>query len=357
MDVLDDTQGDVNLGEEVEEQSQPEVQIEKGDIPAREAAISTKSQMEGKDDRQPRSTVLVTPAIQHMLKEANISINEVKGTGKDGRITKDDVQRHISASKGINAQKTSEELEPMNDQEISLTPTENAMFAAMTESLKIPHFLFTHTIDFTGLNERRSELNARTKASEGTTSVKLTPLPFIMKAISQALLQFPKLNSHLDTVSNHSKPRLLLKRQHNFGLAIDTPKGLLVPVVRGVERHSIQSLAAEIWRLNQLAQAGRLAPDHFRNATFIVSNIGSIGGDAVAPVILAPMVGIVGIGRTRQMPVFVNAKGREEVVKREQITLSWSADHRVVDGATVARTAKLVEDAISDVERMNLEIG
>lgn len=234
-----------------------------------------------------------------------------------------------------------------NDQTVTLTPTENAMFGTMTESLKIPHFVFNHTIDFTSINRMRREFNASANA-------KLTPLPFIMKAVSRALSQFPRLNSHLDTTSSPRKPQLTLKSQHNFGLAVDSPKGLVVPVVRGVENHSIQSLAAEIKRLGELAQAGRLAPSDFKDATFVISNVGSIGGDSVAPVILSPMVGIVGLSRIREVPAFrKDDQGNDQIVKEEQMTLSWSADHRIIDGATVAKAAKLVESSIQGIEEID----
>lgn len=252
----------------------------------------------------------------------------------------------LSEKKTI-AAKISGSVGTSNDQTVTLTPTENAMFGTMTESLKIPHFLFNHAIDFTKVNQIRREFNA----SAGN---KLTPLPFIMKAVSQALSQFPRLNSNLDTTSIPKKPQLTMKSQHNFGLAVDSPKGLVVPVVRGVEKHSIQSLAAEIKRLGELAQAGRLAPGDFKDATFVISNVGSIGGDSVAPVILSPMVGIIGLGRIREVPVFrKDGHGNDQIVKEEQMTLSWSADHRIIDGATVARAAKAVEISIQGIEEID----
>ena len=295
------------------------------------------------EDTLPTRDAPITPAIRHMLKSANIDIKKVKGTGKDGRITKEDVENYISASQGTSALNSGSP----GDEVVALTRTEKAMFGSMTESLKIPHFLFTHTVDFTDVNQLRREYNANANTTPYSPSTKLTPVSFVMKAISQALTQFPKLNSHLDT-SMPGNPRLVQKAEHNFGLAVDTPKGLLVPVVRAVQKHSLQSLAAEIRRLSELAQAGRLSPADFQGATFIVSNIGSIGGDAVAPIILAPMVGIVGLGRLRETPAFQGDK----IVKQEQMTLSWSADHRVIDGATVAKAAKVAEGWLQDVERV-----
>ncbi|KAK5217819.1 hypothetical protein LTR72_009482 [Exophiala xenobiotica] len=351
LDVTDDTEGETSLAQSILEQPPTDTRAEQGDL-AKEVAATSPKPRSSEEATSAKSNALVTPAIRHMLKAGNIKIDQVNGTGKDGRITKDDVQRHISASKSTSTSKSSGTVGSTGDRVVTFTPTENAMFGSMTESLKIPHFLFTHSIDFTDTNKLRGDLNSNFSTKQG---VKLTPLPLIMKAVSQALAQFPKLNSHLDTTAE-SKPRLTLKAEHNIGLAIDTPKGLVVPVVRGVQNHTIPSLAAEIKRLSELAQAGRLAPDDFRGATFIVSNVGSIGGDAVAPVILAPMVGIVGVGRLREVPVFVkDAQGTDQILKREQMTLSWSADHRVIDGATAARAAKAAETWIQDVEKVKEE--
>ena len=349
--MADDAGGKSSLAESMLKQPPADTQAEQGNQ-AREVAATTPKSQIPEESTQSKNNALVTPAIRHMLKAADIDIDQVKGTGKDGRITKDDVQCHISASKSNSTSKSSGNVGSTGDQVVTFTPTENAMFGSMTESLKIPHFLFTHTIDFTDTNKLRGELKINASTKQRGTAVKLTPLPFIMKAVSQALTRFPRLNSHLDTTAG-SKPRLTLKSEHNFGLAIDTPKGLVVPVIRGVQNHTIPSLAADIKSLSELARAGRLATDDFRGATFIVSNVGSIGGDTVAPVILAPMVGIVGVGRLREVPVFVkDRQGKDQIVKREQITLSWSADHRIIDGATAARAAKAAETWIQDIAKI-----
>ena len=329
MDVSDDAQGDVSLAESMLEQTQPDTQAEQDDAA--------------------RQVRLTSPTSQ-------VSDNvEVEGSGREALIAKDGAQPHDLASESTRTSKSIGDIGSLEDREVSLTPTENAMFGAMTESLKIPHFLFTHTIDVTGVNKLRRKFNSNASTTKNSFASKLTPLPFIMKAVSQAITQFPRLNSHLDTTKTPVKPRLIVRSRHNFGLAIDTPKGLLVPVVRGVEKHTLQSLATEIKRLGELAQAGRLAPDDFKDATFVITNIGSIGGDAVAPVILAPMVGIVGLGRIREMPVFSkDEQGKDEIVKQEQMILSWSADHRIIDGATVARAAGVVENSIRNFEQMDL---
>jgi 2-oxoisovalerate dehydrogenase E2 component (dihydrolipoyl transacylase) len=286
-----------------------------------------------------------------MLKQFGISIEDVDGTGRAGLVTKEDVQRYQSTRNNSTQDETNQALEADSKDSVSeLTSIQRLMFQTMTRSLTIPHFLFTDVVDVTELDSLRRRFNATLASKDGFR--KLSLLPFIIKALSKAFMEHKTLNAHLDTQSKPDRPRLLIRGSHNFGIAIDTPTGLLVPVVCNVQNHSIMSLASEIDRLSFLARTGKLQPQDFKDATFTVSNMGSIGGNAVAPVIVNPMVGIVGIGRAQGVPAFQkDASGNEVIVKRTQLTLSWSGDHRVLDGATVAKcaraTALLLEDAAS----------
>ncbi|KAF2088863.1 hypothetical protein K490DRAFT_12939, partial [Saccharata proteae CBS 121410] len=302
------------------------------------------------DDRPPpgKHATLATPAVRHMLKQYNLEITDISGTGRDGRVLKEDVQKHVAAKAQSSAQPTSTPTTPtplVGDKDTPLTAVQRQMFKTMTRSLSIPHFLYTSPIDFTNLSKTRRKLNSNSSA---TTPQKLSALPFIVKAVSLALTSHPILNAHLH-VHDLEKPQLIHKAQHDIGIAIDTPSGLLVPVVRHVQAHTIASLASEIARLGALARDGKLGPNELSGATFTVSNIGSIGGAAVAPVIVTPQVGILGVGRARVVPAF----GEDgEIVRREECVFSWSADHRVVDGATAARCAELVRGYLEDVEGM-----
>jgi 2-oxoisovalerate dehydrogenase E2 component (dihydrolipoyl transacylase) len=124
-----------------------------------------------------------------------------------------------------------------------------------------------------------------------------------------------------------------------------------------VQNHSIVSLAAEIQRISRIAKDGRLGVEDFKNATFTISNIGSIGGGTVSPIILPPMVGIVGIGRVKEVPGFEKDEvGNEKIVKREEVVLSWSADHRVLDGATVAKCAEVVGTVLENFETLGVTL-
>jgi 2-oxoisovalerate dehydrogenase E2 component (dihydrolipoyl transacylase) len=286
-----------------------------------------------------------------MIKEHGLQIEDIEGTGKEGRVLKEDVQRHAEAAKQI----TSTSLTPttstpsvsqrtMEDRVQGLTPVQSGMFKQMTKSLSIPHFLYTDAVDFSSLTAMRGKYNTGREKTD-----RITPLPIIIKAVSLTLEKFPLLNSHLDTTSNPAKPQIILKGSHNIGVAVDSPSGLLVPVIKNVQDHSIASISQEITRLATLARNGKLSSADLTGATFTVSNIGSIGGTAVAPVIVTPQVGIVGIGKARVVPAFGE---NGELVKREECVFSWSADHRVVDGAYVARAAEEVRKCVEGVEGM-----
>lgn len=300
---------------------------------------------------------LATPAVRHLTKEHKLLIEDVQGTGKDGRITKDDVQRHVANSTQQSSTSPTPRVQPQpgatttaSDLSVPLTPVQTAMFKTMTRSLTIPHFLYTTTVDMTTLTSLRNRLNLGRDASS-----KLTPLPFIMKAVSLALTHHPLLNASLRTTTadDPKKPTLTYHSAHNFGIAVDTPSGLMVPVIRNVEAQSVGAIAAQIRAISATAREGRLASADLQGPTFSVSNIGSIGGGVVAPIIVEPQVAIVGIGRSRVVPAF-DEEG--VLVKREELVLSWSADHRVVDGAECARCAERVRGYLERIEEWVLEM-
>jgi len=325
------------------------------------------------EDNKPSSTptekplskhaTLATPAVRHLTKELKVDIADISGTGKDGRVLKEDVQKYSASqqedtSKATPAAPPSPPSQQTKDERIPLTGVRKAMFQTMTRSLAIPHFLYTDTVDFSSLTSLRRKLNATlpksTSSSEKQDEArqKLSALPLILKAVSLALHQHPNLNSHLDT-SDASKPTLNVKGSHDIGIAIDTPQGLLVPVVKQVQARSILEIAAEIGRLSALARTNKLSNADLSGATITVSNIGSIGGTVVAPVIVPPQVAILGVGKGRVVPAFgTDGEGREVVVKREEGVLNWSADHRVLDGAYVARCADTVKRLLEGTEEM-----
>lgn len=291
---------------------------------------------------------LATPAVRHLTKELDVDISSIQGTGRDGRVLKEDVHRFVAqrtqesgteapASTSTTTSAASKASTAKQDEKLPLTPVQTQMFKLMTKSLSIPHFLYTSTADMSSITATRKSLNASRLASD-----KLTHLPFVIKATSLALQHHPLLNSALDA-SDPKKPSLTYRSTHNFGVAVDTPSGLLVPVIRDVQNLSITDIARELRSLSEKARNGKLAPGDFSGATFTISNIGSVGGGVVSPIISEPQVAILGVGRSKVVPAF-DADG--ELVKREELVLSWSADHRVVDGAECARCAERVRAAL-----------
>jgi 2-oxoisovalerate dehydrogenase E2 component (dihydrolipoyl transacylase) len=268
-----------------------------------------------------------TPAVRYLSKTLGIDLAKIQGTGRHGRISKEDLQAYVADRDASQPPPAGE------DRIIRLDGFRGRMFKTMTQSLSIPHFMFSDPVDFSALTAVRRQTNKAHPAQ------KLSSLPFIIKAVSAALKSYPSLNAHL-TTSEAGQPALVHRAAHNVGVAMDTPHGLVVPVLRDVQARTVRELGAEIARLAALARANKLSAADLQGATFTVSNIGSIAGSVVAPVIVAPQVAILGVGRARVVPGFDDDGN---LVRREEAIFSWSADHRVVDGATVARAAEKVK--------------
>ena len=299
---------------------------------------------------------LATPAVRGLLKEHGLAIEDVEGTGKDGRVLKEDVQNFVAEGEGRPTGQAPTATRPPTSIDAKqvetpqrLTPVQSKMFQTMTASLMIPHFLYSDTIDVTRLAAARKTLN------EKGGSPKLSFLPFAIKAVSLALYKYPILNAMLDTTSNPQKPHLIMRSVHNIGIAMDTPGGLVVPVIKNVNALSIYAIAEEVARLAELGQKGKLGTADFSNGTITVSNIGSIGGDVVAPIIVQGQLAIMGMGKIKAVPVF--GKDGKSVERAEMMGMSWSADHRVVDGATMARAAKVVQAHLEEPLTMMLEMS
>ena len=307
-----------------------------------EHALTDKDGDSTKTSTMRTRALLATPAVRGLLKALNVKIEDVVGTGKDGRVLKEDVHKFAkerdqglsstAPASSHNPQSTDDV--PQTEKQIPLTRIQSHMFTTMTRSLSIPHFLYGDEIDLTPLSTIRRTVNAN-----AANSMKLSLLPFIIKALSLALADHPLLNSRVETNNGSDPPQLVMRSNHNIGIAMDTPQGLLVPNIKNVSSLSIFSITAELKRLQELGQAGKLGVTELTGGTITVSNIGSIGGTYVAPVLVSSEVAILGIGKSRIIPAF-DEQGA--LVKKEVINFSWTADHRVIDGATMARMAECV---------------
>lgn len=304
--------------------------------------------MIGEEPAPPRSrnASLATPAVRGLLKEHQLDITHINGTGKDGRVLKEDVHTFLKERRDSQARPSSVSSPSTGQGQIEtsepLSLIQAQMFKSMTKSLTIPHFLYADDIDLTALSSLRETLATAASAQ------KISALSFIVKAVSMMLTQFPILNAKID-LSNPAKPALIHRSQHNIGIAIDSPSGLIVPSVKNVTAMSIGDVAVEIKHLVALSQESKLSSSDLKGTTITVSNIGSIGGTVVSPIIVEDQVAILGVGKTRTVPVF-DQSGM--VVPRESCCFSWAADHRVVDGATMARAATVVKGYVEKPETM-----
>lgn len=306
-----------------------------------------------------KSASISTPAVRHLSKELGVDISDIYGTGRDGRVTKEDILKFVQgkdAAAGSPAP-TAAPTNPSVQMETRqpLTPTQQMMFKTMSRSLTIPHFLYADEVDFSDLVRLRGRLNkVLAKAPHDGQLAKLSYLPFIIKAVSLALYQFPILNARVELdAAAANKPTLVMRAQHNIGVAMDAPQGLVVPVIKDVGALNIVAIAAELHRLQALAQQGKLAPADMAGGTITVSNIGNIGGTYLSPVIVEREVAILGIGRMRTVPAFDE---HDNIVKKQICNFSWSADHRVVDGATMARAADVVRSVVEEPDVMVMHL-
>jgi 2-oxoisovalerate dehydrogenase E2 component (dihydrolipoyl transacylase) len=303
--------------------------------------------------------LLATPAVRHLTKELKVNISDIQGSGKDGRVLKDDVYQFVKRRDAVPESTIQGPVSSTAGSAVqveTVTPLSNIqaqMFKSMTKSLNIPHFLYADEIDFTGISDLRRRLNqSLAKAPVGDIS-KLSFLPFIVKAVSTALNRYPTLNARVDTDPTTSKPVLVMRSQHNIGVAMDTPSGLLVPVIKNVAILNVLSIAAELNRLQALATAGKLTSQDLTGGTITVSNIGNIGGTYLAPVIVEKEVAIMAMGKVRSVPAF-DEDG--QVVEKLVCNFSWSADHRVIDGATMARAAEVVRGFVEEPDSMVMHL-
>lgn len=298
-----------------------------------------------------KNASLAVPAVRGLLKSHGINILDVTGSGKDGRVMKDDVLKFVAARDSpASPLPVPSSVSPdarQTESTVNLTPIQSQMFKTMTKSLNIPHFLYADELKVNDITAIRKKL-----ASDKRDPTKITFLPFVVKAVSQALNEFPLLNAKVDT-SDPNKPKLTMRTKHNIGIAMDTPNGLIVPNIKDVASRSIFDIAAEIARLSALGKEGKLTPADLSGGTITVSNIGNIGGTYVAPLIVPTEVAILGVGRSRAVPVFDDAG---EVTRGDMVNFSWSADHRVVDGATMARMGNRVRELIESPELMLLKL-
>lgn len=279
---------------------------------------------------------VASPAVRRKARELDVDLTCVPGSGKNGRIYKQDIEEFVKGEVP-NTIDTSP-LHSGNEQKTSVTHSggtrvepikgiKAAMAKQMVASVStIPHFTFSDEVDLTKLIALRSSLKEQYKAQD----IKLTMMPFFVKALSLAMKEYPVLNSKV----NDECSELTYYNDHNIGIAVDSKIGLLVPNIKSCQSKSIVEVANDLTRLTDSAREGRVAPDDLKGGTISISNIGAIGGTIATPIINKPEVAIVALGKLQHLPRF-DENG--QVVSKAIMQVSWSGDHRVIDGGTIAR--------------------
>ncbi|KAF2078358.1 hypothetical protein CYY_000342 [Polysphondylium violaceum] len=305
--------------------------------------------------------ILATPSVRHLAKVNKLNLNQVSGTGKDGRVLKEDLLNHLSgkstttttctaSSKSTTIPSTPVAAAPVatigsnTTTTVPITGIRKAMVKTMNAASAVPHFGFSEEYIMDKLTELRSQL----KPIAESRGIKLSYMPFLIKACSLALSRYPVLNSSI----SQSQTEIIYKNYHNIGVAIDTPQGLLVPNIKNVESKSIFEIAQELNRLQKEGAKGTLTPADMSGGTFSLSNIGTIGGTYCSPVLLLPEVCIGAIGKIQKLPRFDK---HGNVYPCSVMIISWSGDHRIIDGATIANFSNLLKSYIEQPNTMLLD--
>lgn len=289
--------------------------------------------------------VAASPAVRKLAREAGVNLASLRGTGPNGRILLEDVQRGPGSSggsrnRGVRGQRTEER--------VPVRGMRRKIIEKMAQSKRTAaHFTYVEECDMTELNEFRQKLKGAAE-KQGT---KITFMPFIAKAACIALKEFPELNAQL--IEENGQPtEIVYKKYYNLGVAVDTEEGLTVPVLKDADCKGIWEISREISDLAQRARDKKLTPADFQEGTFTITNAGNIGGLLATPVINYPEVAIMGVHQMKKRPVVIG----NEIKIRDIMYLSISLDHRVVDGAVAARFMNRVVGLLQDPKVMLMEL-
>ncbi|CNK06814.1 dihydrolipoamide acetyltransferase [Yersinia intermedia] len=303
--------------------------------------------------------VHATPVIRRLAREFGVNLAKVKGTGRKGRILREDVQAYVKdAVKRAEAAPTAAtggglpgmlpwpkvDFSKFGEiEEVELGRIQKISGANLSRNwVMIPHVTQFDEADITEVEVFRKQQNI--EAEKKKQDLKITPLVFLMKAAAKALEEFPRFNSSI----SEDGQKLTLKKYINIGVAVDTPNGLVVPVFRDVNKKGIVELSRELSVISKKARDGKLTASDMQGGCFTISSLGGIGGTAFTPIVNAPEVAILGVSKSSMKPVW-NGK---EFAPRLMLPLSLSFDHRVIDGAAGARFAAYIATIMADIRRL-----
>lgn len=294
-------------------------------------------------------SLYASPSVRRLARELGVDLSAVKGSGRKGRITKDDVKKTKDAPAGPAAAGIPGlELAPWPQidfakygeiERVPLSRIKRISGPNLARNwVMIPHVTHNDEADITDLEAFRKQVNSEQQ------NVKVTMVALLIKACVGALRQFPEVNSSLDG------DELVIKRYYHLGFAADTPQGLLVPVIKDADRKGLLEIAGELTELSAKAREGKLSAEEMRGSTFTISSLGGIGGTSFTPIVNAPEVAILGVTRSAMRPVWNGTEFHPRLI----LPLSLSYDHRVIDGAMAARFVAHLAGELSDLRRVLL---
>ena len=307
--------------------------------------------------------VIAMPSVRKYARDKGVQIQQIIGSGNNGRVLKNDIDAFLNGG-GVQpeTQFVQEEVSDTGQESVTqstvkaipqvqypetrerMTGIRKAIAKAMVNSKHTaPHVTLMDEIDVTKLVAHRKKFKD-VAASKG---IKLTFLPYVVKALTSALREYPVLNTSIDDATSE----IIQKHYYHIGIAADTDKGLLVPVVKDADRKSIFTISNEINELATKAREGKLSPDEMKGASCTITNIGSAGGQWFTPVINHPEVAILGIGRISEKPIVKDG----EIIAAPVLALSLSFDHRIIDGATAQNAVNHIKRLLNDPELLLME--
>lgn len=300
--------------------------------------------------------VIAMPSVRKFAREKGVNIQHVTGTGKNGRILKEDIIQFLEGGKPVQEEVVSEiTLQQETTRPVVLegefpetrekiSGIRKAIAKAMVHSKQTaPHVTLMDEVDVTNLVAHRKKF----KEIASSKGIKLTYLPYVVKAIVAMLREFPEFNRSFDDETQE----IIQKHYYNIGIAADTEKGLLVPVIKHADRKSIFTISNEINELANKAREGKLAPNEMKGGSISITNIGSAGGQWFTPVINHPEIAILGLGRISEKPIIKSG----EIIPAPMLALSLSFDHRMIDGALAQNALNYLKRLLSDPELLLME--
>ena len=340
--------------EEAEETAETKIEAEPEGPPPSIEEESEAAEKSGEETQAPAGEFHASPSVRSYARELGVDLQTITATGPKGRILKEDVQKYVkqvvksgpspgaAAGAGLQVEQLPlEDFSKYGEIEVKeLGRIQKISGPHLHRSwVTIPHVTHFEEADITELEKFRKQMNQEVQKD----ALKFSPLVFVIKAVVATLKQYPLFNSSLDSVNNS----IIFKHYYHIGIAVDTPNGLVVPVVKDADRKGIKEIAQELGKLSSNARDGKLSIGDLQGATFTISSLGGIGGTGFTPIVNAPQVAILGLCRSSLKPVWSG----EQFEPRLTLPFSLSYDHRVIDGAEAARFCRSLGNNIEDLRR------